>query len=186
MKNDFLKKLNNVSKVVKRMPDSVAKEAVRFSKERFQQTNWIGDTTENWKKRKFDRKGNNVLTDSSRLRTSIKAVKKTLDVVVIGTDVPYARIHNTGGRIKVTPKMIKFFWAKYYETSGTLTETKKGAVSKTQRNAKIQSQAGYWKSLALMKPGKEIKIPKRQFIGSSPYLEKRLIRIMSAQLNKAL
>lgn len=55
--------------------------------------------------------------------------------------MPYAELHNNGGSFKVTAKMKKFFWAKYYETSGI----------KTKKTAKMSIEAQQWKALALKK-----------------------------------
>lgn len=166
MANNFLQRLNNVQKAVKRMPAMASKEAVRFSKERFQQTNWIGDSTENWKKRKpgwvaesKKRSGRNVLTDTGRLRRSIRKISESSEKVVIGTDVPYAKIHNTGGRYTANQR-----------------------VRSHSRKTKLGKQTtvrSYNRTL-------HVNMPKRQFIGSSQYLTKRLIRIASAELNKAI
>ena len=38
------------------------------------------------------------------------------DGVRFSSYVPYAAIHNEGGKITVTGKMKKFFWAKFKET----------------------------------------------------------------------
>ena len=43
--------------------------------------------------------GRNILVKSGRLRRSINFRKKGKWAVVIGTDVPYAKIHNEGGMI---------------------------------------------------------------------------------------
>ncbi|HRO76509.1 MAG TPA: phage virion morphogenesis protein [Crocinitomicaceae bacterium] len=165
MANDFLKKLNHAQKVMKRMPKMVAKEAVRFSKERFQQQNWIGDTTEQWKKRKpswstesAKRSRRNILTDTGRLRRSIRTVSESSDKVTIGTDVPYAQIHNSGGR----------FTAKQNVKAHT-----------RKRNGKEYTVKAHKRTI-------HVNMPKRQFIGNSQYLTKRLIRIMSAEFNKGL
>jgi len=64
-------------------------------------------------------------------------------VGILGSTVPYARIHEKGGHMStiITPKMRKFFWAKFYDTG-----------------------EGMWKGMALSK-GIERNVPAR------PYLE---------------
>ena len=62
---------------------------------------------------------------------------------------PYASIHNEGGELTVSVNMKKYFWAMFFKAGG--------------KKAGLQAQ--YWKSLALMKTGSKIKIPKRQVIG---------------------
>lgn len=171
MAHDFINKLNAVQKAVKRLPKIVGNEAVRFSKERFQQTNWIGDSTENWKKRKPSwnteskkRSQRNVLTDTGRLRRSIRVVSENSEKVVIGTDVPYASIHNTGGR---------------YTANQRVRSHKRKEHRRGLSTVRATTVKGYSRTL-------HINMPKRQFIGNSSYLTKRMIRIASAELNKVL
>lgn len=117
--------------------------------------------------------------------------------VTIFNDVVYAAIHNEGGTVhpKITPKMRRFAWAKYYELEGK----QKGAQKprKGQKNGTSQSagnlpdsgEAEKWKRLALTK--KEtltINIPQRQFMGQSAeldakisaYVEKEVLRIINS------
>lgn len=117
--------------------------------------------------------------------------------VTIFNDVVYAAIHNEGGTVhpKITPKMRRFAWAKYYELKGK----QKGAQKprKGQKNGTSQSagnhpdsgEAEKWKRLALTK--KEtltINIPQRQFMGQSAeldakisaYVEKEVLRIINS------
>lgn len=173
MAHDFINKLNAVQKAVKRLPKIVGNEAVLFSKQRFQQTNWIGDTTENWKKRKpgwvvesKESSRRNVLTGpgSGRLRKSIRVVSENSEKVVIGTDVPYASIHNTGGR---------------YTANQRVRSHKRKEHRRGLSTVRATTVKGYSRTL-------HINMPKRQFIGNSSYLTKRMIRIASAELNKVL
>lgn len=117
--------------------------------------------------------------------------------VTIFNDVVYAAIHNEGGTVhpKITPKMRRFAWAKYYE----LKCKQKGAQKprKGQKNGTSQSagnhldsgEAEKWKRLALTK--KEtltINIPQRRFMGQSAeldakisaYVEKEVLRIINS------
>lgn len=95
--------------------------------------------------------------------------------VVISSDVAYAGIHNDGGTThpRVTPKMRKYAWARYYEAGGSKAASK---------------EADQWKGLALTKKQTlNIKIPRRHFIGPTTTLttavqtmvEKDLINILS-------
>lgn len=82
-----------------------------------------------------------TLVDTGQLRNSIKTVIRSRNEIVIASDLPYANIHNYGGRIRITDKMRDFFWSKYYKTNNN-----------------------DWKYMALTKKT-HITIPKRQFIG---------------------
>lgn len=105
-----------------------------------------GFFSDKWKPRAHDYIKGSLLAVSSKLRRSIKGGAETLaDGVRFSSSVPYAAIHNEGGKITVTGKMKKFFWAKFKET---------GEVG--------------WKYMALMPVGRIIEIPERRFIGDGP------------------
>lgn len=116
-----------------------------------------------WKDRQRDGKGSLMLV-TSKLRSSIKS-EIVGSSVVFSSSEPYAVIHNFGGEITVTEKMKSYFWAKYYETVGKITNTKKGSVAHSSRNMELSEMAQWYKNMALMKVGSKIHIPKRQFIG---------------------
>ena len=86
------------------LPKVLGNEAVNFSLDRFRNQNWIGDSTEPWKPRQSNRKkdsGKAILVQSGRLRRAIGVISTGPGRVVIGVQgVPYARIHNYGGKIQ--------------------------------------------------------------------------------------
>lgn len=98
--------------------------------------------------------------------------------VTIYNDVTYAGIHNEGGtlRPRVTPKMRKYAWKRYYEAGG-------GKNSKGTETG----EASFWKGLALTKKKNlNIKIPKRQFIGPSQTINTAVQTIIENDLNNIL
>ena len=99
--------------------------------------------------------------------------------VTVGTDVSYAAIHNNGGDIVVTARMKRFFWAKFRETNGGVWGRKK--AGKTSN-----SEAEFWKALALKKVGTTIHIPKRQFIGESQELDEKINRTVENELREII
>lgn len=78
-------------------------------------------------------------------------------------DATYAAIHNFGGRITVTPRMKRFFWARFKDTGTEM-----------------------YKFLALKRVGSSIIIPRRQFIGDSRELTAKVTGIVERELNKIL
>lgn len=96
--------------------------------------------------------------------------------VTIENSLEYARIHNDGGEIPVTPKMKRFFWAKYYETGAVNPGT--GSRKKSATGA----ESGFWRGMALKRVGSTIKIPKRQFVGPSPEVDKIVNDITNKEL----
>ena len=95
------------------------------------------------------------LVKSGKLRRSITSVI-TGNRLRFTTSEPYAAIHNEGGTITVTKQMNAFFWAKFKETGQP-----------------------HWKRLALVKVGAKLTIPKRQFIGTSPEVERAIERVIN-------
>lgn len=97
--------------------------------------------TDKWKKRANPNARGTLLMVTGTLRRSIKSQVRG-NGVRFSSAVPYASIHNEGGKITVTARMKRFFWYKYKQTKDEM-----------------------WKRLALMKVGKTMTIPQRQFIG---------------------
>jgi phage gpG-like protein len=119
----------------------------------------------------MNRQGRGLLIKSSKLRRSIRTRSISNDTVVIATKKPYAQIHNEGGQIDITPKMRRFFWAKYYEARGKIKTNKAGtATNLNSRNVGRSRDARTWRNLALKKTPIEIK--KRQFMGIGNELDK--------------
>lgn len=167
--HNFIQRLRAIEKTMKLIPNKVAIEAVRFSKERFQQGNWIGANTETWKPRKpvkqsKSRAGRGILTDTGRLRRSIRKVQANTQKVTIGTDVPYAHIHNTGGR---------------YTASQNVGAHMRKAHKRNGKMVKAHHVNSFSRTLT-------VNMPRRQFIGESPFLAKRMVRMMSAEFNRIL
>ena len=100
--------------------------------------------SEKWKQRAFSYPRGSLMAVSNSLRRSINA-EVVRDGVRFTSAVPYAAAHNEGAKIPVTPRMKKFFWAKYKSTKQDM-----------------------WKFLALKKVGSVIELPERRFIGNGP------------------
>lgn len=137
-----------------------------------------------WARRKSPVRGDgHILVDTGNLRRSIRAVSDDRSVT-FSSDLPYASIHNEGGKIKVTAKMKRFFWAKYYDACGSFGRKKDGSKRNDKRNARLSTVAEFYKAMALMKVGSEIVIPKRQFLGAAPEVEKAVTDIIEANLTE--
>jgi phage gpG-like protein len=166
---DYIQKLNRLRKLYEKFPNMAAIEAVNFSKERFVRKNWVNKTPEPWKKPKpvpawvpneWRKKGGSLLIGkgSGRLKRSIRKIKVTQNSVTIGTDVPYAQIHNEGGTIKqnVTIK-----------------------AHSRQRKGRTERVKEYKRKRAF-------KIPQRQFIGESAILLRRIERMVQREMTEIL
>ena len=121
-----------------------------------------------WPSNKFINRRGSPMMRSGKLRRSIQS-RTGGSGITWSSSLPYAGIHNEGGKIKVTEKMKKFFWAMYYKSSGAIkvstSKTMGEHVKLNDRNKKLAIESQQWKALALMKVGSEITIEQRQFIG---------------------
>lgn len=148
-------------------PTILAEEGLNFFLDSFKQQGWLGaGGMDKWPARKkvtkwgkVRRPGRALLIDSGRLRRSIRIISKSPLEIIWGTDVPYARVHNEGFRAG-TIQQVKQFTRR--------TKTGKKALVRAHTRRITQ------------------RIPQRQFMGNSPYLAKRLERILSAEFNRAL
>lgn len=143
--------------------------------------------TEKWARRKHnDDQSRGLLVRTGNLRRSITAEVTDRDSVVFSSALPYARIHNEGGTITVTRKMKAYFWWRYHTlTGGTaadgfsnrLQRKRDGTPRNNRKNRALTAEAEFCRAMALKKAGSKITIPKRQFIGNHPDLEKLLKEI---------
>lgn len=141
-----------------------------------------GFFTQAWARRKSPIRGDgHILVASRDLRKSVQSRSDATSITFFSSS-PYAAIHNEGGEIKVTEKMKRYFWRKYYEASGSLGRKKNGSLRNNKKNQQLLSNAEFWKAMALMKVGKTIKIPKRQFLGMAPEVEREVTKIIEDEL----
>lgn len=169
----YLQLLDRLDRTYKTFPNKAATIAVNFVKERFRAQNWVDHRTEPWKPRKYNRgsktrQGRKILVDKARLLRSIRKIEVTEDSATIGTDVDYGRIHNEGGRFKGTVN-IKSHTRKAYTRS---REGKRERVKQT--TVKSHTREMRWN------------MPRRQFIGPSAVLDKRIERMLTAEINNVL
>jgi phage gpG-like protein len=143
-----------------------------------------GFFSEKWPRRKSPlRPGGHILVDTGALRRSVKS-RVSGQSITFYSDLPYASIHNDGGEIKVTAKMKRYFWRRYYEAQGSFGRKKNGEKRNTKKNRQLTSEAEFWQMMALMKVGKTIKIPRRRFLGASPEVEQSVREIIEENLDE--
>ncbi len=161
-KTDFFKRLQKVNKpsFMRRLVNRSGVVAVNFSKERFVRKDWLdGNSRQTWEKRKRKDKGS-LMVRSGRLKRSIRKMSEGDYFVYIGTDVPYAKAHNEGGEITKTVNVRSH------------SRARKGRTDKF----KVKS---YQRKMNLT-------LPKRQFIGDSAALAKRIERFASVEINNEI
>ncbi len=150
------------------------KIALRYSMQAFKQAKW---NNQSWEKRKanslskYDRRNRDkpraLLFKSGNLRRSVTA-QSSGNKVIVSSDMPYSQLHNEGGTIDHpggTPYVIN-------------SKTKK---AKFISRIKAEKLRGRNKTVQVTKAHK-IKVPKRQFIGDSPELDKEIVEMIDKKL----
>lgn len=122
---------------------------------------------EKWASTKLHNHRGSLMMRTGNLRSSMQS-KIINNSIVFTSSMPYANIQNNGGEITVTPKMKKYFWAKHLEA----------------KKANKSTDAQQFKAMALKKVGDKIKIPKRQFIGHHPEVDKHIRNIINHNLEE--
>lgn len=173
-----------VNRLIQETLKDIKKEALDEFDRNFEREAFFN---EKWARRKYnDDESRGLLVQNGTLRRSIKGEVTDHDSVLIYTTELYANIHNEGGTITVTRKMKSHFWKMYYTVTGgkaadgfskNLQRKKNGAPRNNKRNRALTAEAEFYRAMAMKKAGSKITIPKRQFIGNHPDLEKLLKEI---------
>lgn len=164
---EFMKMAKEIRKNASRY---AASESVKFFKESFVKGGFTDASFQKWQQTNNPLAGKRTMYNSGKLMRSIKKLSASMQRVVVVADSPYASIHNTGGHIVVTAQMKKFFWAKYYEFTGSVTVNKRNAVSLNKKNVSLGKKAMFCRAMALKPVGSKIKIPQHKFMGESKAL----------------
>jgi phage gpG-like protein len=152
----------------KRMVSKFQTATVEFSKERFVKKDWINKISRKWAPRKKRDRGS-LMVRTGRLKRSIRKMENG----AVGTDVPYAEIHNSGGNVKATVTV----------RSHIRKRSKRAVSEKTGRKLKkrVASGTGQVKSHSRKV---NFKMPKRQFLGQSERLNRKLQTILSQEIQR--
>ncbi len=158
-------KIYKISRALDALPNRLAARAVLFSKNRFRQENWVDTSVEPWKKRnsipgeskKRARRG--ILRDTGRLMRSIRKIYVSRQMIIIGTDVPYAQVHNEGF---------------------------KGTVNVPSFKRKRPDRSNKKGDITVKAHTKQLDITKRQFMGESQALLNRLEKMVLKDITNAI
>lgn len=136
-----------------------------------------------WERRRSPLRKGRALLSGNHLRRSVHS-RTTADSITFYSDLPYAAAHNAGCEIKVTRAMKAHFWKKYYEAAGSFGRRKDGTLRRDKRNARLTTEAEFYKFMALKKVGTSVRIPRRQFLGVSPEVEKAVREILEKNITE--
>lgn len=180
--------LNRYKQLRAKAPRIAGVIAVSLFKESFSKQGVIGTggIASPWAARGFspkNREGRALLKKTGRLSRSIKFRAAGMRVN-ISSDTPYSVLQNDGGIIKITPKMRRFFWAKYFASGGVKRTDKKGnPITGGKVEDRFKGGDKFWLRMALKK-GNTIKVKARPFIYDTPELPRRLDAAFIKEIQK--
>lgn len=171
---DFRKDRFKIDQIFHNLPTWAGNAYLNFFLDSWERQGWLDRGLERWAQRKFDegaRRGRRAILvgpGSGRLRRSLR-LRVGTDFFEVYTNTPYAEIHNEGGKVvqKVTPRQRRYFWAMYY---------------KHKRRPDVAER---WRRMALSDTI-TMEIPKRQFMGDSDVMRRRLVLHIERALANAL
>lgn len=171
-KIDIEKSIAKFKKLKPLLPKVLGNMALNHFLQSFRDEGFTDNALSPWEKRKRKnaadiRTGRSraLLVDSGALRKSLRVKSATFQKVRIGSyGIIYASIHNRGGTTHptVTDKMRGFMFAQFKRTGDPI-----------------------FLSIALTKKAKlDVKIPKRQFIGESKQLRRRISKRIQQEIKE--
>lgn len=123
-----------------------------------------------WQRRSYPSGRGSLMQVTGRGRRSVRSSVRANGVTYY-SDTSYMGLHNAGGKVKITPRMRKFFWAMYYKAGGKGKKPKPAAL--------------YWRGLALTKKS-AITMPKRQVIGDHPRVQQVVRTVVNGNLQRCM
>jgi len=160
-----------VQQAQQRIPQLVGTEVVNSAINNFQTESYFG---QKWPARQNKKNQKKLLVKNGFLWRSIRVIKTTPTTVTIGSDLPYARIHNEGGKIARKARQAVITHKRY--TKGI----KKGKTlfAKNNERANFSQKATIGAYTINMK--------QRQFLGAHPKLKAHLLKVVETELKTAL
>ena len=152
---------------LQRMVNEAGVIAVNFSKDRFR--------FKKWQARKRPDRGS-LLLRTGRRKRSIRKITSGDYYVVVGTDVPYAQLHNEGGTVNKVAQ-VKAHTRKVVIRQRSVN--RRGNATTRAIGSKIVNVRAHNRKMNLT-------MPKRQFLGESELLMRRIEMHVNRELNKEL
>lgn len=153
--------LHRVEAVNQRLPDIVGTEVINSTLDNFKTESFFGDK---WPKRKDKKNTRKLLINTGTLQRSPRIVRSQPGLVVVGSDVPYAAVHNNGGEINRNARSETFIRNRYK------TGKKKGAF----KRGTTLGQGFTFKASTY-------NMPMRKFLGSHPKLKTHLEQVIKEE-----
>lgn len=166
--NAFLHKFEEVNRI---LPAVIGTEVINSAIDNFKSESYFD---EKWKPRKDKKNTRKLLVKTGTLQRSPRIVRSQPGLVIVGSDVPYAEIHNNGGTINRAARSETFVRNRY--KTGRLGKMfgGMGAFRKGTTAGKGQTYKAY-----------SITMPMRKFLGSHPKLKSHLEDVIKEEIQKA-
>lgn len=161
--SDLQEKINKIRQIERKVPRYMARAAEKMKDANFSAQGFLenGTTRPRWKKRKKEThltRGRRILFGTGNLQNNVKA-QALADRIKVGVDlskVPYAKIHNEGGRvIQYVRPHVRRHW-------------------KTKKRYQVRGFS------------RKINMPQRKFLGYSPDIIKIVKRELDYEFKKIL
>lgn len=148
------------------LPDLIAVETVNSALDNFKTESFFG---EKWPERKDKKNRRKLLVKTGRLQRSPRVIMSSVGHVVVGSDVPYADVHNNGETIRRASRSETFVRNRYKIGS------KKGKFKRGTTTGQGLSFRAYSYSM-----------PMRKFLGPHPKLKTELEKIIKQEFIKRI
>lgn len=167
-----------VKRMILTLPPKAGAVIVAFSKQRFIEKSWVNLSTEVWAPRKINNRGSvgrGLLIKSGRLRRSIRVIRTNTSSVTVGSDVPYAAIHNNGFRGTISVEE---------HTRNVYTKSKQGTgvYSIKTKKERMRTIKGISGQITVKSHTRQVNMPRRRYLGNSMYLNKQISRMIASEL----
>jgi phage gpG-like protein len=170
----FRDQVADMRRITRTLPRHIGTEAVVFAKRSFDRQGFFDESFKPWKplnskslSKRHQKKGRKALLLTGRLKRSIRITYISDGIVAVGTDVPYAQLHNEGGTIRKNV-LIKAHKRKVTRAFGKkLKQAKTSTIKAHRRNMKLT-------------------VPQRQYLGQSKFFDKRITMQIEYKIKQAL
>lgn len=165
--NFFQNLQQRIVAVNQRLPDIIGTEVINSAVDNFRDESFFGDK---WPARKDKKNTRKLLVKSGALQRSPRIVASQPGLVVVGSDISYAAVHNNGGEINRNARSETFTRNRYK------TGKKKGAF---KRGTTLGGQGFTFKASSY-------NMPMRKFLGTHPKLKVQLEQVIKEEIIKEL
>lgn len=154
-----------IEAVNQKLPGIIGTEVINSATDNFRSESYFG---KKWPKRKDKKNTRKLLVKTGTLQRSPRIIRSQPGLIAVGSDVPYAPIHNNGGNINRAARSETFVRHRY----------KSGKRKGLFKRGTTTGQGFTFKNYS-------INMPRRQFLGAHPKLKSSLQNIIKEEIESA-